>query len=130
MTRDILSVSKNETDVERLFNQKRDITYYRRIRLNAKTIETLMMIRMHANRKEKLTTEFNTLNCENMKNRAKNHRNSEIYSSAELYSSSEIFENDSISNDLSKEMTADENDYIFLSDENFDKEVNDLIDRT
>ena len=130
MTRDILSVSKNETDVERLFNQKRDIIHYRRIRLNAKTIKTLMMIRMHANRKKKLTTKSDTLNCENMKDRAKNHKNFEIYSNVELYSSSEIFEDDSISNNLNKEMTANENDYTFFSDENFDREMNDLIDRT
>ena len=130
MTRNILSVSRNETDVERLFNQERNIIHYRRTRLNAKTIKTLMMIRMHANKKEKLTTESDTLNCENMKDRAKNHRNSETYSSAELYSSSEVSEDDSISNDLNKEMTADEDDYTFLSDENFDREVNDLIDRT
>ena len=77
-----------------------------------------------------MTTEFDALNCENMKDRTKNHKNSEIYSSAELYSFSEIFENDSISNDLNKKMIADEDDYIFFSDENFDREVNDLIDRT
>ncbi len=30
MTRDILTIAKNEAEVERLFNQERDITYYRR----------------------------------------------------------------------------------------------------
>ena len=51
MIRNMLSISKNETNVERFFNQKRDIIHYRRIRLNAKTIKILIMIRMHANKK-------------------------------------------------------------------------------
>ena len=51
MIRDVLSIFKSETNVERLFNQKRDILHYRRIRLNVKTIKILMMIRMHVDRK-------------------------------------------------------------------------------
>ena len=34
----MLTIFENEINVKRLFNQKRDIIYYRRIRLNAKTI--------------------------------------------------------------------------------------------
>ena len=125
-----MSISENETNVKRFFNQKRDITYYRRIHLNAKTIKTLMMIRMHAHRKEKLTTKSDTLNFENTKNRAKNHKNFNIYLRAKLYQFFEIFENDNIQNDFVKITTSKENDYIFFNDENFDRKMNDLIDRT
>ena len=81
MIRNVLTIFESETDVKRLINQKRDIIYYRRIRLNAKTIQTLMMIRMHADRNEQLIissidsiliTESDTLNCDNMKKRANN----------------------------------------------------------
>ena len=52
----VLSVFKNKTDAERFFNQKRNIIYYRQIRLNVKTIKILIMVRMHVDKKEKLTT--------------------------------------------------------------------------
>ena len=44
MIRNVLSIFESETDVERLCNQNRDIIYYRRTRLNAKTIKFLIMI--------------------------------------------------------------------------------------
>jgi hypothetical protein len=82
MTRDILAIAKNEAEIKRLFNQDRDITHYRRENLRVKTIETLMMIRMHTNKNEKNTTLFE-------KNISKNQlhfdqQNTTIYINAEL----------------------------------------------
>ena len=130
MTRNVLSIFKSEADVERLFNQKRNIIHYRRICQNAKTIKTLITIRMHADRKKNLTTEFNILNSENTKDRAKNHKNFSTYLSARLYQISKTFENYNIQNDFAKKTISNENDYTFFNDEKFDKKVNDLINRT
>ena len=47
MAKNVLSIPAGDAGVERLFNQARDITQYRRARLHATTIETLMMLRMH-----------------------------------------------------------------------------------
>ena len=124
-----MSFSKNETNVERLFNSKYDTTYYRRTRLNTKTIKTLIIIQMHADKKN-LTTEFDILNFENTNNRTKNHKNFNTYMSAKLYQFFEIFENDNIQNNFAKMTILNENDYTFFSDENFDRKVNNLIDRT
>jgi hypothetical protein len=52
MTRDILTIAKNEIEVKRLFNQKRDITHYRQNNLRVKTMKMFMMIRMHINKNE------------------------------------------------------------------------------
>ena len=80
MIRNVLLVFKNETKVERFFNQKRDIIHYSRIRLNTKTIKLLIMIRMHVDKNEKLIIlsinsviiESNILNCDDTENKAKN----------------------------------------------------------
>ena len=56
--------------MKRFFNQKRDIIYYRRICLNAKTIKVLMIIRMHANN-EKLSIKIDILNSEKTKKKRK-----------------------------------------------------------
>ena len=50
MIRDVLSIFNSETNVEKLFNQKRDIIYYRKNRFYANTIETLMMFHMYTKR--------------------------------------------------------------------------------
>lgn len=50
MVMDILAIPASGAGVERLFNQGRDITHHRRGRLQAKTIESLMMLRMHADK--------------------------------------------------------------------------------
>ena len=47
MAKDVLSIPGSGAGVERLFNQGRDIASYRRGRLQAKTIETLMILKMH-----------------------------------------------------------------------------------
>ena len=77
----MLTIFENKTNVERLFNQKRNIIYYRRIRLNAKTIQILIIIQMHVDKNEQLIilnidsiliTKFDTLNCDDMKKRTNN----------------------------------------------------------
>ena len=139
MIRNVLTIFESETNVERLFNQKRDIIHYRRIRLNAKTIQTLMMIRMHADRNEQLIilsidsiliTKSDTLNCDDMKKRANNQKNVETYVSAEHDQFSEIFVNDQNEENSDKKANLNENFYNVISDEKFDKEMNNLIDQT
>ena len=139
MIRNVLTIFESETDVERLFNQKRDITHYRRARLNAKTIQTLMMIRMHADRNEQLIissidsiliTESDTLNCDDMKKKANNQKNVATYVSAEHDQFSEVFADDQSEENSDKKANLDENLYNVISDEEFDREVNNLIDQT
>ena len=139
MIRNVLTIFESETNVERLFNSKRDIIYYRRIRLNAKTIQTLMMIRMHADRNEQLIilnidsiliTEFDTLNCDDMKKKANNQKNVAIYVNAEHDQFSEIFANDQNEKNSDKKANLNENLYNVINDEKFDKEMNNLIDQT
>ena len=139
MIRNVLTIFESETDVERLFNQKRDIIHYRRARLNAKTIQILMMIRMHADRNEQLIissidsiliTESDTLNCDNMKKRANNQKNVAIYVSAEHDQFSEVFADDQSEKNSDKKANLDENLYNVISDEKFDRKVNNLIDQT
>ena len=138
MIRNVLTIFENETNVERLFNQKRDIIYYRRIRLNAKTIQTLMMIRMHADKNEQLIissidsiliTESDTLNCDDMKKRANNQKNVAIYVNAEHDQFSEIFADDQSEKNSDKKANLNENFYNVISDEEFDRKVNNLIDQ-
>ena len=139
MIRNVLTIFENETDVERLFNQKRDIIHYRRIRLNAKTIQILMMIRMHADKNEQLIissidsiliTEFDILNCDNIKKRANNQKNVAIYVSAEHDQFFEIFADDQNEKNSDKKANLNENFYNVISDEEFDRKVNNLIDQT
>ena len=58
----ILSISTNDVEVKRLFNQDRDIFHYRRERLQTKTIETLMMLHMHTNRNSNDTNAISNMN--------------------------------------------------------------------
>ena len=97
-----MSILETETNVERLFNQKRDIIHCRRIRLNEKAMKTLIMIRMHIDKNEKLIilsidfviSKFDTLNCDNTRDYGKNRKNINIYLNARLNQYSEVFEND------------------------------------
>jgi hypothetical protein len=49
MTKDVLTISCFDVDVERLFNLARDVITYRRDRLNSDTIEAIMMIKYNLN---------------------------------------------------------------------------------
>lgn len=60
MARDIFSIPASGAGVERLFNKGRDINNYRRGRLNAKTIEMLMMLHMHTGNNQS----FHVMNTE------------------------------------------------------------------
>ena len=139
MIRDVLTIFESETNVERLFNQKHDITYYRRARLNAKTIQILMIIRMHADRNEQLIilsidsiliTESDTLNCDDMKKRANNQKNVATYVSAEHDQFFKIFADDQSEKNSDKKANLNENLYNVISDEEFDRKMNNLIDQT
>ena len=72
MIKDILSIFANEVEIKRLFNQDRDIFHYHRKRLQARTIETLIMLHMHTNPN---SNDINAIS--NMNNNSKlNDRNS------------------------------------------------------
>ena len=109
ISRDVLSIFKSETNVEHFFNQQRNIIYYRRVFLNAKTIKTLIIIQITADKSEKLITlnidlfiiEFDILNCDNTKDRTKNRKNINTYLSAKLNQYFKVFKNDnSVKNKL------------------------------
>ena len=95
-----------------------------------------MIIQIHADRNEKLIilnidsfiTKFDTLNSDDAKNRAKNRKNINIYLNAKLNQYFEIFENDNSLKNSDKNTSSDENLYDVISDEDFDREVNQFID--
>ena len=139
MARDVLAIPGSGAGVERLFNQGRDITHYRRARLDAKTIQTLMMIRMHAGRNEQLitssidsilTTEPDTLDCDDMEERADNQKNVATYVGAGHDQFSEVSADDQSEENSDKEANLNENLYNVISDEEFGREVDNLIDQT
>ena len=45
MTKDILSISASDVDVEQLFNTARDVCHYCQNHLNADTIEIIMLLK-------------------------------------------------------------------------------------
>ncbi len=47
-----MTIAKNQAEVKRFFNQRRDITHYHRNTLRVKTMKMFMMIRMHTNKNE------------------------------------------------------------------------------
>ena len=94
---------------------------------------------MHAERNEQLIilsidsiliTESDTLNCDDMKKRANNQKNVAIYVSAKHDQFSEIFANDQSEENSDKKANLNENLYNVISDEKFDRKVNNLIDQT
>ena len=98
-----------------------------------------MMIRMHANKNEQLIilnidsiliTESDILNCDDMKKKANNQKNVAIYVSAKHDQFFEIFADDQSEKNSDKKTNLNENFYNVISDEKFDKEVNNLIDQT
>ena len=72
MIKNILSISTNNVEIKRLFNQNCDIFSYHRERLQAKIIETLMMLYMHTNRNSNDTDTISNIN----NNSKLNNRNS------------------------------------------------------
>ena len=55
MIKNILSISIDDAEVKRLFNKTRNITHYRRARLRANIVETLMMFHMHTDKNSHAT---------------------------------------------------------------------------
>ena len=85
MIKDVLSIFENNVEVEKLFNQNRDITHYRRNRFNATTIEILMMFRMHTNKNA------NVISSNDIEKKKK-FSNSNIYVKTNLSSFSKLNE--------------------------------------
>ena len=94
---------------------------------------------MHADKNEQLIissidsiliTESDTLNCDDIKKRANNQKNVAIYVNAEHDQFSEIFADDQNEKNNDKKTNLDENFYNVISDEKFDREMNNLIDQT
>ena len=94
---------------------------------------------MHTNKNEQLIilnidliliTKFNTLNCDNMKKRTNNQKNVAIYVNAKHDQFFEIFANDQNKENSDKKTNLNKNFYNVINDEEFDKEVNNLIDQT
>ena len=94
---------------------------------------------MHANRKKQLIilnidsiliTESDTLNCDDIKKRANNQNNIAIYVSAEHDQFSEVFADDQSEKNSDKKANLNENFHNVISDEEFDREMNNLIDQT
>ena len=98
MIKNILLISTNDVEIKRLFNQNRDIFHYRRERLQAKTIETLMMLHIHTNRNANDTDAISNRNNDsksndrNSKNESKNNfRDIDVFVEANLNNESNVF---------------------------------------
>ena len=97
MIKDILSISANNVEVKRLFNQNRDIFYYRRERLQTKIIKTLMILHMYTNRNSNAMSNINDdlkSNDRNSKNKSKNDvhyvRDIDVFIKANLNNESNV----------------------------------------
>ena len=96
-----------------------------------------MIIRMHADKNEKLIissidsviTEIDTLNCDDTKNRAKNRKSINIYLNARLKQYSEVFKDDNSVKNSDQNKNLEKKFYAVISDEKYDKEMNNLIDQ-
>ena len=98
MIKDILSISINDVEIKRFFNQNRDIFHYRRERLQANTIETLMILHMHTGRNSNDTNAISNMNKNsksndrNSKNESKNDfRDIDVFVEANLNNESNVF---------------------------------------
>ena len=111
-----MSISANDVKIEKLFNQTRNIIYYRRARLHAITIKTLMMLRMHTEKN------MNVLFDDDDDDDVKHHSINDVYVKTNVFSSSKLSE--------VNEKKNDENDIIILNEtinaviENSDDEMN------
>ena len=93
-----LSMSVNNVEVKRLFNQNRDIFHYRRERLQTKIIETLMMLYMHTDQSSNDTDAISNMNNDsksndrNSKNELKNDfRDIDVFVETNLNNESYVF---------------------------------------
>ena len=95
---DVFSIFDSDAKIEKLFNQERDIIHYRRNRFHASTIEILMMLRMHIEKKHTATLlndiidqNINLNNDLNTKAKTNDQRNQKIYVEAILFNLFEFF---------------------------------------
>ena len=115
--------------MKRFFNKKRDNIHYRRFRLNAKEIKFLIIMEIHTNRNDKIIilnidlfiTNFDTLNCNNTRNRTKNCKMINTYLNARLNQYFKVFKNDNSVKNNDKNTNLNENLYAVINDEKFDK---------
>ena len=70
----ILSISANNVEIKRLFIQNRYISYYRRERLQAKIIKTLMMLYIYTDENSNDTNTISNIN-NNLKSNNRNLKN-------------------------------------------------------
>ena len=89
MTKDVLAISTNDVEVEKLFNQNRNIIHYYRNCFHAITIATIMMFCMHTNKNSSMT--LNNEKNEKIK-QSKIYMNEDISTSSKL--NENFFEND------------------------------------
>ena len=130
MIKDILSISANDVEMKRLFNQDRDIFHYRRERLQTKIIKTLMMLHMHTNRNSDIMSNINDdlkSNDRNSKNESKNDfRDIDVFVKAKLNNESNVSSDNDSDNLMKKSVNLnnandfESNEFDDLRDENFD----------
>ena len=103
MTKNVLSIFTNDVGIEKLFNQIRNIIYYRQARLHAITIETLMMLRMHTEKNMNVSFDDDDDDSD-----VKHHSINDVYVKANVFSFSKLSEVDEKKND--------ENDVIIVNE--------------
>ena len=117
MTKNVLSISADDVEIKKLFNQIRNIIYYRRTRLHAITIEKLMMLRMHT--EKNMNVSFDN---DDDDNDVKHYSINNVYVKTNVFSFSELSE--------VNEKKNDENDVIIVNEtmnvviKNSDDEMN------
>ena len=136
MTRDVFSIFKSDVETEKLFNQKRDIIYYRRDRFYANTVETLIILCMHTEEKYNVTflsdiidQNINLNRNSDTKTKANNQRDKRIYVEAILFNSFEFFSVEienliNVENQKSKIDYMSENDRVLESENESQNELN------
>ena len=109
--KNILSISVNDVEVKRLFNQNRDIFHYRRERLQTKIIEILIMLHMHTDWNSSDTDAISNINNDsklndrNSKNESKNDfRDIDVFVKTNLNNESNVFFDNNVDNLMKKNL--------------------------
>ena len=96
--KNILSISVNDVEVKRLFNQNRDIFHYRRKRIQTKIIKTLMILHIHKDRNSSDTDAIANINNDSKSNdrnskdeSEKDFRDIDVFVEANLNNESNVF---------------------------------------
>ena len=98
ITHNVVSIFDSDAKIEKLFNHKRDIIYYRKNRFHVSTIEALMLFRLHTKDKhivvllnDIINRNRNLNNNSDTKTKTNDQRGKRIYVEAILFSSFEFF---------------------------------------